>query len=176
MSTASCRSSPDGAWRLIYRNESLVLTRTGSGKWVRMYHSTDACCSYITWVKPHMLLFDDDYRVMTLNPATRRVAVIAGFSDFLVSPDGQWMAGYAGAPPEESETVGVVSLRKPLCLEVPHGSHQTDEIAGFTRSSKGVIVVRRGFIPNSNATGPNQLVQFTLTSLHTACPHWMLAR
>lgn len=139
-----------------------------------MYHSTDSCCDFITWVKPHLLLFDDDYRVMKLDPATRKVSVIAGFSNFVVSPDGRWVAGFAAGPPELAESVGVLSLRKRLCLEVVHGSRQTDQIAGFTRDSKGVIVERSAFIPNESATGPRQLVQFPLTSLHTACPHSML--
>lgn len=137
-----------------------------------MYHSADACCTNLTWARPHLLLFDDDYRVFTLDPTTRAVRAIAGFSEFLVSPDGRWMAGFAGQPPELPETVGVVSLRKPGCLVVPHGTQETDEIAGFTRDSKSVIVGRTDL---ESSGRPSRLVQFALSALHTACPPSMLA-
>lgn len=172
---ANCHS-PDGAWTFsgLGTRGGLYLTRRGSTKPVRVYRSSDACCSYITWAKPHLLLFVDDYRVMLLNPATRRLSLIAGFSNFLISPDRQWLAGFAAGPPEEAETVGVLSLRNHTCVVIPRGSHQTDEIAGFTRDSKSVIVNRTGFDPNNGPVGRPRLVAFALSSLRTPCPHSML--
>lgn len=175
-SEGSCLS-PDGVWKLTFRGRgpggSLFLTRHGTGRPVPMYHSSDSCCSFIAWARPHLLLFDDDYRVFTLDPTTRKSTLISGFSNFVVSPDGRWVAGFAVHPPEDAETVGVLSLRSRRCLVVPHTPHQTDEVAGFTRDSKGVIVERSGFIPNDAPTASKHLVQFALASLHTTCPRWM---
>lgn len=171
----TCRS-PDGAWEVTYTRGPGTLWLTGrrTGVRFRAYHSTDSCCTYITWAKPHTLLFDDDYRLMTLDPATRKLTLLAGFSDFVVSRDGRWVAGFALHPPEDAETVGVLSLADRTCLVVPHTSHQTDETAGFTRDNQGVIVERSSFSPNEGATGSRHLVQFALSSLHTTCPSWML--
>jgi hypothetical protein len=74
-----------------------------------MYHSNDSCCSEITWLPPHVLIFDDDYKVQALDPTNRRVATIAHFSNFAVSHDGRWIAGYSDSGGHAAETVGVVS-------------------------------------------------------------------
>lgn len=168
VANAPCRS-PDRRWLLTWRGKgsrcSLFLTRGSAGRRVRVFETTAAPCSYLTWVKPHLLLFDDDYRVMTLHPSSRQVTSIGRFSDFLVSPDQRWIAGYAASSPEQAETVDLLSLNGRTCLVVPHTSHQTDEVAGFTRDSEGVIVLRARFTPNDGPTGPSHLVQYDIASL-----------
>ncbi len=59
----------------------------------------------------------------------------------------------------------VVATNGGTCLVVPHTSHETDEVVGFTGDSKGVVVRRRRFIPNNFARGPTRLLQFTIASL-----------
>jgi hypothetical protein len=162
-------SSPDGAWSVRYtRNPgTLWVTRLGPVS-VRAYQSKDSCCTYITWAKPHTLLFDDDYRLMRLDPITRKHTMIASWSNFVVSPNGRWIAGWASGPPEEAETVGVLSVAGTTCLVVPHNPHQSDEAAGFTQDSKNVIVARSPFVPNNGTTGSPQLVQYAISSLRAS--------
>lgn len=163
-----CRS-PDRRWSLTWRNHGsrcdLYASRRDTGRRVRIYHTTDAPCSYLTWVRPHLLVFDDDYRVLTLDPPSRKVTLIGGFSDFDVSPDERWIAGYAFGPPEDAETVDVLSVSGGMCLVVPHTARQTDEVAGFTRDSRNVIVLRRRFVPNNFPIGSARLVQYAISSL-----------
>ncbi|HLX31793.1 MAG TPA: hypothetical protein VKR79_03375 [Gaiellaceae bacterium] len=161
----TCRS-PDGAWSVTYTPSpgTLWVKRPGSGA-VRAYRSRDSCCTYITWAEPHTLLFDDDYRLMRLDPVTRRHAMIANWSDFVVSPDGRWIAGWDFTPPEEAGTVGVLSVDGKTCLVVPHNARLSDEAAGFTQDSKNVIVVRWPFVPNNGTTGSSQLVQYPISAL-----------
>lgn len=166
----TCRS-PDGAWLLSFRNATagwacrLYLRRRGTHRQVLMYRTQNAYCSELAWAKPHLLVFENDDQVMTLAPTTGKLRLIVGFGDFVVSPDGRWVAGFANEPPEIAETVDVVAANGRTCLVVPHTSHQSDEVAGFTRDGKGVIVRRRRFIPNNFATGASQLVPFTISAL-----------
>lgn len=163
----TCRS-PDGAWTVRFYSGpgTLWLARRGGGpSWVKAYRSHDACCAEITWAKPHTLLFDDDYRLFHLDPATRRHMKVAGWSTFVVSPDGRWIAGYDQGPPEEAETVGVIPISGARCGTVPHTAHQSDEVVGFTADSKNVIVARSDFVPNNGPTGSSSLIQYAINGL-----------
>jgi hypothetical protein len=137
-----------------------------------MYQSNDDCCSNVMWAKPHTLLFDDDYRLFRLDPVTRKHTLIAGWSDFFVSPDGRWIAGWAysgedsAAPPE---TVGVLSIDGKTCLAVPHRSHENDVAAGFTRDGKSVVVKRQPYDPGNGITSSDyKLVAYAISSLPTS--------
>src|SRR5690242_591209 len=145
--------SPDGAWSVTYTGAypvgTLWLSHHGSAR-VRAYKSVGlACCTNVTWAKPHTLLFDDDYQVFRLNPVTRTHKMIAGWSDFVVSLNGRWIAGYAygGSSAAPALTVGVLSVDGKTCLTVPHGSHESDAPAGFSKDSSNVIIVRDGYLP-----------------------------
>jgi hypothetical protein len=164
----TCRS-PDGAWKVTYRRAGLYLNRRGTGTSLRMYHSNDSCCDMITWVRPHTLLFVDDYRVFRLDPATRRRSKIAGFSNFVVSPNQRWLAGWADAGPNETSTVDIESTKGTNCLAVPHTPHQTDTAAGFTPDGKNVIVRRMQFSTSGGPYGLARLVQYAIGSLHGHC-------
>lgn len=162
----TCRS-PDGAWTLSFTRGpgTLWLTHRRAHRRIRAYTSSNSCCTYISWVKPHTLFFDDDYRVMRLDPATRKHTTIAGWSDFFASPDGQWLVGWASGSPEEAETVGVRSTAGATCLVVPRTASESDEAVGFTPDSQNVVVSRRPFSPNNGPTGPSHLVQYAIASL-----------
>jgi hypothetical protein len=170
-SGTSC-SSPDGAFSVTFIGAqprgSIHLFAGGSGG-VMVYHSTNGCCTDMAWAKPHTLLFDDDYQLIRLDPVTRKHRIISDWSDFVVSPDGRWIAGwaYSGgdsvAPPE---TVGVLSIDGKTCLSVPHSSNESDEAAGFTQDGKSVIVTRRPFDPGEGVTSSSiKLVAYPISSL-----------
>lgn len=170
-SGTSC-SSPDGAFSVTFTGTeprgSIELSRGGARSVLVMYHSTNACCTDVTWAKPHTLLFDDDYQLIRLEPLTRTHTTIASWSDFVVSPDGRWIAGYSyvGGSAAPALTVRVLSVDGKTCLAVPHGSHESDSPAGFTRDGKRVIVGREPYDPGNGVTGgPSQLVSYAISSL-----------
>src|SRR5215470_10209781 len=113
----SCRS-PDGFWLLSFHEHSgskdtLSLTKRGQNKSVQMNMSLG---SPITWARPHLLLFDDDTLVTSLNPASRKVRALAQLADLAVSPNGSWFAGN-GASLDPSAYV--LSTDGRTCLVIP---------------------------------------------------------
>jgi tricorn protease-like protein len=133
-----------------------------------MYRSNDSCCDQITWVAPHTLVFVDDYRVKTLNPSSRRIKQIAGFSDFAVSPNGRWVAGYADTGGHAAEFVDVVPLAGGECLAVPKKPDQDDADPSFSSNSAVVYVERRHFSTKLGYdVGPTVMVQYRLSMLRT---------
>lgn len=166
--TKPCRS-PDGAWRLTLRhgtaNGRLSLARRGQNNGVEMYHSNNACCTFLTWAKPHLLLFLDYPLVETLDPVTRTVTLLGDLNGFDVSPDGHWVADAGAAGPNDpvAHTVYVLGVGARKCLVVP-GTSVT--AAGFTPDSRAVIVQRQ-YDPDS---GEFKLRQFDLSSLDDDCP------
>lgn len=168
LTVIDCRS-PDGRWLLSARGRAssflrLFLARSGQ-KPVLMYRSGNACCSYVGWARPHLLVFVDYPQVMSLDPATRRATNFGSLGDLVVSPNGEWVAGYGPGGPGDptATTVHVLAVhsqsRKEQCLVVP-GSW--GDAKGFTPDSKAVIV--------SGVHHVGQLRQFTISSLHAKCP------
>ena len=173
----TCRS-PDGAWQVTLKNGvggwacALYLTRVKTGRRVRMYGSHDDGCSYLTWAKPNdLLLFETNSTFHTLNPATRKVIEPAVFYEFVVSPNRRWVAGDAvGGPQEPQITVYALTATNSKCVIVPRGAHRTDEIVGFTRDSKALIVNTGPWsAASSNPPGNGVNRQFRLSSLHSDC-------
>lgn len=165
-----CRS-PDGAWTVEWRPGRLVLTRDSTGKQTIDYRSRDACCDDITWVPPQRLVFADDYRVFTLDPATRKVTFVAGFSDFFASPDGRWVAGYAYAPPDEPQLAGLVSLATGRCVLIPG----RNDYVGSSFAVEGGTTPRTGFSPTGDAVVvailPSRGVfLYRISALRRPCP------
>lgn len=162
--------SPDRRWELIFSRHNgygrLDLVERSTGRRFRMYRSNDACCDQITWVAPHTLVFVDDYRVKTLDPSTRRVEQIAGFSDFVVSANGAWVAGYADTGGHAAESVYVVPLAGGECLRIPKKPDQDDADPAFSAESKVVYVERRHFSSQLGAdVGPTRRLGFRLSTL-----------
>ena len=168
LTVGTCRS-PDGAWRLNFRqgtaNGRLFLARRGSSKDVgaEMYHSSNDCCTDMAWGRPHLFLFLDYPLVESLDPTTRIVTLLGSLNDFVVSPNGEWVAGAGASGPGDpvATTVYVLGVGAKKCLAVPGTSV---DAMGFTRDSHAVIV-RRNAEP-----GAPQLRQFALSSLHSDCP------
>lgn len=168
---------PDGVWRVTLQNGvrgwacALYVTRVSTGQRVRMYGSHQDGCSYLTWAQPDRLLFESNFAFHTLNPATRKVIEPALFGEFVVSPNGRWVAGNAVPGPEApQETVYALTPSNSRCVIVPRGAHRTDEVVGFTRDSKSVIVNTGPW--NATASQPpgnGSDRQFRLSSLHTDC-------
>lgn len=161
--------SPDGTWQLKARGRAssflrLFLARSGQQP-VQMYRSGNACCSYIGWSRPHLLVFIDYPQVMSLDPVTRKVTNFGSLGDLVVSPNGHWVAGYGPGGPGDptATTVYVLAVHsrghKENCLVVP-GSW--GDASGFTPDSKAVIV--------KGVHHAHQLRQFSLSSLHAGCP------
>jgi hypothetical protein len=165
LTVGSCRS-PDGAWRLRFRQGTakgrLFLARRGERTGVEMYHSSNDCCADIAWARPHLLLFLDYPLVESLDPTTRMVTQIGALNDFVVSPQGQWVAGAGASGPGDpvATTVYVLGVGAKKCLVVPGTSA---DAAGFTRDGKAVIVQR-------GHSGKEHPRQFALSSLHGDCP------
>ena len=172
LTRATCHS-PDGAWTLKLRQGTsygrLFLARRGQSKSVQMYHSSNSCCQYMAWARPHLLLFVDYPLVQSLDPTTRKVTLLGDLNDAAISPNGAWVAGSGAAGPDDSvaTTVYILSVGARKCLVVPGTAVAA---AGFTRDSKSVIV-RRGF-----HHGKWQLAQFPLSSLSANCPKQVVTK
>ena len=170
----TCRS-PDGRWLLSNGNcDTLFFSNRHNGRHVP-FQSTLGCGMDEPpgpngtggkgefWVKPHLLLIGDNIStVLSFDPATGKSRVVAGLSDFLVSPNGQWVAGEGSGDPQlarQADTVYGVAIRAPgRCFVVPGSA----DIWGFTADSKNVIVLRY-------ANG-NHLRQYAISSLPSGCP------
>jgi len=162
--------SPDGKWTVVYSRKNgygrLDLIERSNGPRYRMYRSNDSCCQGITWVSPHLLVFVDDYNVKTLDPPTRRVSRIAGFSDFVVSPNGRWVAGWANCGGHCAEIVEVVPITGGTCRAFPHRRDQDDSYPFFSRDSRKLTVLRQQFdLKQGEALGPTREVTLPLTKL-----------
>jgi hypothetical protein len=114
--------------------------------------------SPVTWARPHLLLFNDDTLVTSLDPASRKVRTLAQLADLAVSADGRWLAGN-GASLDPSTYV--LSTDGRTCLLIPG---HTFGVQGFTPDSKAVIVRRADKYPK------RPLIQYAISSLHTGCP------
>jgi len=136
-------------WSVVYSRANgygrLDLTDRTTGRRYRMYRSNDSCCDQITWISAHTLVFVDDYEVKTLDPVTRRVTRIAGFSNFVISPNGRWVAGWASCGGHCAETVEVVPLAGGACKAVRHQADQDDSYPFFSRDSSRITVDRQHF-------------------------------
>jgi hypothetical protein len=136
-----------------------------------MFGSHDAGCSDLTWAKPDLLLFENNSTFHTLKPATRKVIEPAVFNEFFVSPNRRWVAGDAvGGPQEPQITVYALTPTNSRCVIVPLAAHRTDEVVGFTRDSKSLIVNTGPWNATASqppGSGVNR--QFRLSSLHTDC-------
>lgn len=162
--------SPDGKWSVDYSRRNgysrLDLVDRRSGRRYRMYRSNDGCCQEITWVSPHLLVFVDDYNVKTLDPSTRRIVRISGFSDFVVSPNGRWVAGWASCGGHCAETVEVVPISGGPCRAFPHQRDDDDSSPFFSRDSRKLTVLRQHFdLKRGEPLGRSREVTLTLSEL-----------
>ena len=167
-----CRS-PDRAWSVerAFAPGRLVLTQRATGRRTVGYSSNNACCDNVTWVRPHRLFFSDDYRVFSLDPLKRKVRFIAAFDDFLVSPNGEWLAGYAAAGPREPQPAGVISLRTGKCVLVPGSGDFIGREFAFHSSTPQTGFTRMGSVIVDSASGGRVVRrEYRISSLRRPCP------
>jgi hypothetical protein len=141
--------SPDGKWSLAFGRlhgyGHLDLTERATRRTFQMYRSNDGCCTEIAWLRPHLLIFVDDYRTFTLDPATRTMRRIASFSNYVVSPDGRRVAGWADCGGHCAEAVAVVPIGGGPCRAVPHRPDQDDNALRFSTDGRVLTILRRYF-------------------------------
>jgi hypothetical protein len=130
----------------------VVALKGGAGK--TLYASNDSCCHGIAWASSRLLVFDDDYNVKTLDVTTGRIVRIAGFSDFVVSQDGKFVAGWADSGGHKAERVGVVPIAGGSCSLVPARPNQDDTKPTFSADGTHLAVLRRSFDPAGGGVDP----------------------
>jgi hypothetical protein len=136
-----------------------------------LYSSNDSCCHGIVWVSPRLIAFDDDYNAKRVDLATGRVRHIAAFSDFAVSRDGRWVAGWASSGGHVAETVGVVSINGTHCRIVPRPDNADDTQPGFMAGSKSVYVLRRSYNSKfEEIFGTGRIVTISMSMLRRELP------
>jgi hypothetical protein len=168
--TGLAERSPDGKWSVLYSRRNgygrLDVTNLQTGRRYRMYRSNDSCCDDVTWVKPHLLIFVDDYKVKTLDPNARRAVRIAGFSQFALSHDGRLVAGYAESGGHAAETVEVVPIAGGRCRAVARRLDQDDSSPSFSRDDHALTFLRQRFDRKLGyAVGKPRRVTVPLTAL-----------
>jgi len=143
-----------------FPKQSIVLTDLRTGRRFVAHGEIDSCCYELTWVTPHVLVFDNvDFLVLALRPPSMHARLLAQASDFVVSPNGKWVAVWSSTPPDVAQTVAVVSIDGTTCLAVPRSSNENDTAAGFTADSRNVIVSR------TTRGSSQQLVGLAISSL-----------
>jgi hypothetical protein len=160
--------SPDGARRAIVRRAgnrgAVVVEPTHGGQARTLYSSNDACCGDLVWSSRRLLIFGDDYRVRTVDVITGRVRWIAGFSNYAVSHDGRWLAGWADSGGHSPETIYVVSVTGAHCRVVPRPATADDSQVSFTADGTRIRLLRRTFAVNGNA-GPGRWLRLRVSAL-----------
>jgi hypothetical protein len=132
-----------------------------------VYWSRDACCANPVWASNRLIVFDDDYRVLTLDTQTRRRSLIAHWSNFVVSKNGHLVAGYAGGGPREPQSTGVVSIDGRDCRYVPKPTKFFDDsLPSFSKDGTHITIVRRAVDPKGlEDTGPSTHPSFPISAL-----------
>jgi hypothetical protein len=138
-----------------------IRVKTVGGPTRVLYRSSDSCCSRLAWLSPTRLVFDDDYRVTTLDVTTGRIQRIAGFSDFAISPDHKSIAGWADSGGHLAQTVYVVSADGSTCRVVPTPSRDTDVDAYFSHDG-ALHVLRYPFTGGLGVSTTGHWVRLTL--------------
>ncbi len=129
------------------------------------YTARDSCCGDLAWAARWLVVFDNDYRVLTLDVRSGRLRQIAGFSDFQLSKDGRLAAGWAGQGPNDPETVGVVSITGTSCRVVSRPSNATDSHPFFSPDGKRLFFLREPFEPSSGSTRSGDTLGVPVSSL-----------
>ncbi len=155
--------SPDGKWSVALHDFNLDLTNRASQRVRSMYRAIPTCCTSITWLPPHLVIFEDNYRVEVLDPTTRHLKTISEDSNFIVSPGGRWIAGYQSSPHDPS-IVDVVSTAGGRCLVVPRKRPDDDTPVAFTRDG-AALLISRGRFDGWDHGGVSRTLRFALRTL-----------
>jgi hypothetical protein len=116
--------SPDGKWAIVVENEgrgcTMTVTRVGTGRHERISQAGSGGCVPDLWIGHSFIvqegIYEPNARVVSLDPPSRHVKVLARFSSFVVSPNRRWIAGQAGSgEPFGAREIAVISLASHTC-------------------------------------------------------------
>jgi hypothetical protein len=130
--------SPDGKWAIVVENEgkgcTLTVTRTGTGRRERIGQPDSWGCAPDLWVGHRFVVqegFDEPkHRVISIDPPSRHVKILARFRTFVVSPNERWIAGEAelrhdGTP----QLIAVRSLTSNTCRVVIRATSPSQDVS-----------------------------------------------
>jgi len=127
--------SADGKWSVVVGGSgngcTLTVTRIDTGRHERIAQPDSWGCVNLLWVG-HRFVVQEGYdqpkdRVISIEPPSRHVTVLARFQNFVVSPNERWIAGEAAVSRDETpQLVAVRSLTSNTCRVVTQatGAHQ----------------------------------------------------
>ena len=165
--TASGCRSPDGKWSIVYVNRSpgpvsysysngkvtgydpppvgctLNVTNLTTGRREGIHVKAPACDHGVWLGNTYFFqdpIFGSPGRLLSIDPPSRHVKVLAEFSSDVVSPDGRWIAGEAVLPDGGPSLVAVVSTVSHTCRVVAEGRALPPGRIGFP--PQGVAVYR----------------------------------
>ncbi len=132
----------------------MTLTRVGTGRHERISQAGSGGCAPDLWIGHSFLVQEGIYgsngRVVSLDPPTRSVKVLARFSSFVVSPNNRWIAGQAGSgEPFGARVVAVMSLASHTCRVVAE-AQSPDQNVSVDKSPWSI----RPSLPTSPYTDP----------------------
>lgn len=117
--------SPDGRWGIVVANHgtacTLTVTSSATGRPYRI--DQPGSCVPDLWVGDRFVvqvgIYGRKAHVVSIDPASRSVTLLARFKTFVVSPNRRWIAGEARAQTAfGSSLVAVVSLQTRACRVV----------------------------------------------------------
>lgn len=116
--------SPDGKWAIVVKNEgrgcTMTVIRIGTGVHERIRQPGSGGCVPDLWIGHRFIVQEGIYeptgRVVSVDPPSRHVKILARFNSFVVSPNKSWIAGQAGSgEPYGARLVAVISLATHTC-------------------------------------------------------------
>jgi len=140
-----------------------------------VYTSTDACCGGpIQWASSSLIVLDDDYTVKTVSLKTGRVTKLRlGFSDFAVSSNGRWIAGWAFSGGHSPETIGIASVTGSGYHNLAKPTKNTDDSEpDFSPDGKQIVFARAEGGRSSLTVAPIAGGAARLLATSGDLPHW----
>jgi hypothetical protein len=131
-----CRS-PDGKWSIVVDNEgtgcTLTITRASTGRRERIAQPGSWGCAPDLWVGRRFVVqegfHEPKHRVVSVDPASRRVTTLARFRAFVVSPDKRWIAGEAELHHGTPGLIAVRSLTSKTCRVVTEATNASQGVS-----------------------------------------------
>jgi len=148
--------SPDGKWSVVVGGSgkgcTLTVTRIGTGRHWRIVQPDSWGCVNLLWVG-HRFVVQEGYdqpkhRVISIDPPSRHVTVLARFRNFVVSPNERWIAGEAAVRRDGTpQLVAVRSLTGNTCRVVTQATspHQGVSVYQSPWSRQPVIPTGKPF-------------------------------
>jgi hypothetical protein len=150
--------SPDGKRVVVVRHFGrwgyLEVGLASGGPRHTIFSSRYVCCGEVEWASPHVIAFDVDYIVKTIDVRSHRVRPVAAAPNFNVSDDRRWIAWWTlpGELTEGPGPAGVVSVAGDECLLVPTPTNAADLYLDFDSPNTRRLIVLREFADGSTRT------------------------